>query len=73
MEIRGELTTVVAEGSRSADSGDSDIALSQFLGQSANVLDDSGIQGLVEDHRLGFTVCWKKESAIRAEQTFSQT
>ena len=33
MNIRGEQKTVVAEGSRNADSGDSDIVLSHFLGK----------------------------------------
>ena len=74
MDIRGEQTTAVVKGCRSADSGDSDIVLSHFLGQSRNALDDSEIQRLMEDDPAGFQDMLEVgESAIGAEQTFSQT
>ena len=74
MDIRGDQTTVVAEGSRSDDSGDSDIVLSQFLRQSTNVFYASGIERLMENDPVGFQGMLEEgESAIRAEQSFSQT
>ena len=73
-DINVEQTAVVAKGSQSADSGDNDIVLNDFLGQSTNVLDDSRFQRLIEDDPVEFQgMLGEGESAFRAEQTFGQT
>ena len=73
-DIHVEHTTVVVEGSQSADSGDSDIVLSQFFGQKTNVSDDSGNQKLIEDDPFEFPTMLEGEvSTAGAVQTYVQT
>ena len=69
--ISVEQTKIVAEGSRSANSGGSNIVLSYFFGQTTNFLDDSGIQRLIEDDPAEFQAILEEgDAAIRSEQTF---
>ena len=72
-DIHVQQTTVDAERSRSADPGDSDILLREFLGQSTNVLDECEIQTLIEGARVGFQAMLEGGvSTVGVEETFGQ-
>ena len=64
---RVKHSTVVAEGTKRADSEASDVVLSHFVGQHLNVLEDSEIQRLIDDNPVEFRTCWKEEKR-RLEQ-----
>ena len=73
-DVRVEQLTVFADGRRGADSEGSDIFSSQFLGQSANVLDNNGMQKLIEDYPDEIqSMLEGREPVVGAEQTFCQT
>ena len=73
-DIHVEQTTVVAEGNRSADSGDNDFALNVLLGQSTNALDDSGFQSVFEYDLAEFeSMLMGEVSTVGAEKSFGRT
>ena len=67
---RVKHSTVVAEGTKRADSEASDVVLSHFVGQHLNVLEDSEIQRLIDDNTVEFrTLLEGRETTIRAKKT----